>query len=118
MHTTHYAYPFQGEFITGKNTRFLNAFALRLPVVNRPRLRREIAAYQVNRSVVCSILTGISFFLDLFQRFLNAFALRLPVVNRPRLRREIAAYQVNRSVVCSILTGISFFLDLFQGFSR
>ncbi len=54
MHTTHYAYPFQGEFITGKNTRFLNAFALRLPVVNRPRLRREIAAYQVNRSVVCS----------------------------------------------------------------
>ena len=69
MHTTHYAYPFQGEFITGKNTRFLNAFALRLPVVNRPRLRREIAAYQVNRSVVCSILTGISFFLDLFQGF-------------------------------------------------
>lgn len=65
----HYAYPFQGEFIIGKNTRFLNAFALRLPVVNRPRLRREIAAYQVNRSVVCSILTGISFFLDLFQGF-------------------------------------------------
>ena len=69
MHTTHYAYPFQGEFIIGKNTRILNAFALRLPVVNRPRLRREIAAYQVNRSVVCSILTGISFFLDLFQGF-------------------------------------------------
>ena len=69
MHTTHYAYPFQGEFIIGKNTRFLNVFALALPVVNRPRLRREIAAYQVNRSVVCSILTGISFFLDLFQGF-------------------------------------------------
>ena len=69
MHTTHYAYPFQGEFIIGKNTRFLNVFSLRLPVVNRPRLRREIAAYQVNRSVVCSILTGISFFLDLLQGF-------------------------------------------------
>ena len=41
MHTTHYAYPFQGDNI-GKNTVFLNAFALRLPVVNRPRLHEKL----------------------------------------------------------------------------
>ena len=53
----------------GKFSHFYTRQQVAEIIVNRPRLRREVAAYQVNRSVVCSILTGISFFLDLFQGF-------------------------------------------------